>query len=373
MRKFFFIFPLLLLLSCGSHKINPDEITDIFKRHSYAETDFPALRRALASSGMAALSEIDPHAVIIDLKKRPERDYPVPVNKGCGLLVFRQDGKTLAARVFEGSSAFLAGIRERDVLLALDGKEISSLSDARVNNLLSGPSGGGFTVRFEKQGGSVSEVSLTRDFGLYPNVWGFIVPGSNTGYIRIMSFSMRASGFLKKQLTAFARSGVKELALDVRHNSGGSLDELAGSLGLFSDGKMLLFKAVSRHPGYSRNFTPRGAGASAGMKIYILADSRTLSRAEIFAASLKEIAGASIVGSTTAGNVSIVKTFRLSDGRGLKVTVARIFPPSGLELEGSGLSPDYAAREYGDSEGFGFDLPAACLNSDPAFMKAVGN
>ncbi|MCX5784359.1 MAG: S41 family peptidase [Elusimicrobia bacterium] len=371
MRKIFFIFPLLFLLSCSSHKLNPDEIVNIFKRHSYAETDFAALQRSLAGEGMSALAEIDPRAAIIDPKKRPERDYPAPVNTGCGLLVFRTGGKILAAKVFEGSSAFLAGIREGDALLALDGKEVPSLSDAQVNRLLFGSSGGGFSVRFEKKGGGASEVKLTRDFGLYPNVWGFVPPGSNTGYVRIMTFSMKASAFLKKQLASLEQSGVKELTLDVRHNSGGSLEELAGALGLFSDGKKLLFKAVSRHPGYTRDFAPRAAGAYSGMKMHVLADSHTLSRAEIFAASLKEMTGALIIGSATAGDVSITKTFRLSDGRGLKLTVARMFPPSGLELEGSGLVPDIAAPEYGESEGLGFDLPAACLNSDPAFMKAV--
>lgn len=374
MKNFLFCLLFFLPAACNTRKINPDEITDILERHSYAETDFQALRRALAAGGISALAGIDPHAGIIDPKKRPERDYPVPMNKGCGLLVFREGGKTLAARVFEGSGAFLAGIREGDNLLGFEGKEASSFSDARLNSLLFGSPRGGFTVRFEKKGEkgvSVSEARLTRDFGLYPNVWGFVLPGSNTGYIRIMTFSMKASAALKKQLASFAQSGVRELALDVRHNSGGSLEELAGSLGLFSDGKKLVFKTVSRHPGYSRNFAPHGAGAGAGMKIRILADSRTLSRAEIFVAALKEMTGAIITGTSTAGNVSITKTFRLSDGRGLKLTVARMFPPSGLELEGKGVRPDFVTPEYGEYDGFGFDLPAACLNSDPAFMKAV--
>ena len=371
MRKIFFIFPLLSLLSCNSQKINPDEIVNIFKKHSYAETDFTALQRSLAGEGMLALAEIDPHAAIIDPKKRPERDYPVPVSTGCGLLVFRKGGKTLAAKVFDGSNAFLAGIREGDTLLAIDGKEVSSLSDAQLNSLLFGSAGGGLTVKLEKKGGGASEVKLMRDFGFYPNVWGFVLPDADTGYIRIMTFSMKASAFLKKQLAAFKQSGVKELMIDVRHNSSGSLEELAGALGLFFEENKLLFKVASRHPGYTRDFAPHEAGAYAGMKIRILADSHTLSRAEIFAASLKETAGALIVGSVTAGDVSITKTFRLSDGRGLKLTVARMFPPSGLQLEGSGLTPDLETPEYGESEGLGFDLPAVCLNVDPAFMKAV--
>jgi carboxyl-terminal processing protease len=64
--------------------------------------------------------------------------------------------------------------------------------------------------------------------------------------------------------------------------------------------------------------------------------------AEVFAQSLKELAGARIIGGPTEGCVSLIRTFRLGRGpKGLELTVARMFPPSGLDLEEKGVAVDF--------------------------------
>ena len=72
----------------------------------------------------------------------------------------------------------------------------------------------------------------------------------------------------------------------------------------------------------------------------MLVNSGTARAAEAFAAALSELTGAPIVGEATRGDVSLSKTFNLGRSKkGLKLTVARLFPPSGKDLEGAGVRP----------------------------------
>jgi carboxyl-terminal processing protease len=98
--------------------------------------------------------------------------------------------------------------------------------------------------------------------------------------------------------------------------------------------------------------------------------------AEVFAASLRDLSGASVIGGTTKGDVSLTKTFSLGRGRkGLTLTVARLFPPSGEDLEEKGLEP---GLKIALSSGREEELKAAwaassetALLTDPSYKKAL--
>ncbi|HOW89319.1 MAG TPA: S41 family peptidase, partial [Elusimicrobiales bacterium] len=150
----------------------------------------------------------------------------------------------------------------------------------------------------------------------------------------------------------------------------------AALLSAFAPGPGPVFEVRSRHAGYRRAFQAPGRGRFAGLKAAVLVDSRTAMAAEVFAASLKELAGAVIVGETTMGDVSLTRIFRAGRGAGLQLTVARLFPPSGTELEGNGLEPDLRpAAGPQEAEAARADWSASgetALMRDPGWRKALG-
>ena len=372
MRRFLPILPALFVLSCSRMNFSPEEVAGIAERHSYAMVDGAALRKSLNAHGISALQAIDPRAKVIGTEI-PTARHPARFaagNLGSGVYVYRRDGQLVVANAFEMSGAYLLGMRAGDQIIELGGKAADLISDQAVAEILYGPANGKFQIKFKGAKGVV-QAELTRDFGAYPNVWGFAPPGAGWGYIRIMGFNMRASEHLAEKLAEFKAAGVRDVVMDLRHNSMGSLWELYSSLCLFSDRKKVLFRSVSCHKGYSLDFKSRGRGAYYGMRPTLITDSSTSSEAEMFAASLRDLCGASIAGSVTAGNVSVTKVFTLAEKRGLLLTVARLSSPSGLEIEGRGLAPDREAPEFGEKGGMGFVYPAACLNSDPAFVASL--
>jgi len=362
---------LLLAAGCSHDSADPEELAGIFLKHSYAEADAAAAQQAFREGG-DALAALDAHAAVFGPGRRIMRDYPVKTSAGAGLTLWRTKAGFVAVKVFSGSPAWEAGLRDGDLLVKIDGRTAADAAPADVMEALSGEKGGVFSFEAQTRDGRALSGALTRSFGAMPLAWGFMVPGTKYGYLRLISFSAGVPAQVKRELDALVKAGAQGAVLDLRHNYGGSLETLAETLGLFVARPGTLFRAVSRHQGYSKDFSAQKAGPYAGLKLVLLTDSGTVSRAEVFAASLREAGRAVTAGGKTPGDVSVTKTFRLSRGGSLRLTVARLVTPSGLDLEGKGLSPDIPVVDPLDGEyAFSASFPPALAGADPVLAAAL--
>ncbi len=368
-------FLLLLLIAaagCSGHKADPDEVLKIFSRHSCAEADPAVLRKAVEAGKPALLRSIDPYAVIFPPGRRTVQDYPGALKASAGLVLWKTAAGLEAVEIYPGSPAAKAGLVPGDIIKDLDGKAGADLTGPETAGIMAGRRGTELKLDGEKKSGGPLALTLTREIAGFPLVWGFMVPGEKTGYLRLASFSAKTPESVKKEIEALTAAGARSVIIDLRHNYGGSLDALSETLGLFAAGPKTLFKAVSRHPGYSSDFAAQKAGPFAGLKLALLTDSGTVSRAEIFAASLKEEGRAFTVGGYTPGNVAVTKTFRLNKGGALRLTVAKLAPPSGADLSDKGVPPDVPVEDPLDGEyAFTADFPPALASADPVIQAAL--
>ena len=362
----------LFLSGCGKNSVDPAEITWVFNRHSYAEQDLPRMEAGLQKSGPSVLSSFDHYALFF-----PPRWHPAPVSAGLGkagvgLVLWRAGNEAVVVRVFPRSPAEAAGLKRGDRIFSVDGQPVADLPEAAMGAAIYGSLGGVFLLKGEKRDGGELDSSLKREYGGMPTVWGFNVPGTRTGYLRIVNFSGKTAARLKAEMNDLLDGGADRVIIDLRGNYGGSLDQLSASLALFAGREAELFKAVSRHTGYSRVFASRDPGPYAGLKTLLLTDAGTLSRGEVFAAALREWGGAALVGEATAGNVSATRGFKLKSGAALRITVARLLTPAGLDLDGRGLTPDVAVQCPASADRAGFrEFPSALASSDPVLQAAL--
>ena len=370
---YLFLFALLLIpAGCSRNSADPEEIAAIFARHSYAENDPSAVKRAFAAGKPSLLRAVDPHTAVISPDDRPGRDYPGVLKAGAGAYLWLKGGGLLVAKVFPGSPAEAAGLKEGDLINMLDSRPIAGIPAPEVLASLYGTKGGEFAFEGVKKDGSALSGSLKREFGSYPLVWSFMVPGEKTAYLRLVSFTAKTPELVRNELAALTAAGARGVIIDLRNNYGGSLEALADTLALFAPGPGTLFKADSRHRGYSKEFSTQKAGAFSGLRLALLTGSGTVSKAEIFAASLAEAGRAVTAGGATAGNVSVTKTFRLKRGGALRMTVARLLTPGGKDLEGKGLPPDLPVEDPLDGEyAFAADFPAPVASADPVLAAAL--
>ncbi|MBI3180417.1 MAG: hypothetical protein HYZ27_12195, partial [Deltaproteobacteria bacterium] len=155
--------------------------------------------------------------------------------------------------------------------------------------------------------------------------------------VQIKSFARRVATDLEAQL--HRRAPKKGLVLDLRGNPGGLFDEAVAVCDLFlEDG--LIVTAIGKGGRVLDRQEARRRGTEPNYKIAILVDPHTASAAEIVAGALRDRGRARLFGARTYGKGSVQSMLDLSDGSGLKLTIARYLTPSGAVIDGQGVAPD---------------------------------
>ena len=82
----------------------------------------------------------------------------------------------------------------------------------------------------------------------------------------------------------------------------------------------------------------------------VLINGYSASASELVAGSLKDNERTVLVGEKSFGKGTVQVLKELSDGSGVKFTTARYYLPSGISIEGVGLSPDIEVKYDPDSD-----------------------
>ncbi len=362
--KKLFLFCLALFAAACSGKVPEQEVLKIFSRHSYEEYSPGKISGLLKEKGAAGLAELDRHALVLKAR-RPVKARPSERSLSSGLLFGERRGGLFILKVFSDSPGAAAGFRDGDRVLALDGEAASP--DA-VRRRVEG--GAFFRLKAERRGAAGPlEAGVARNDFFFPPSFAFYDRDSRTAFLRLGLFFEGSAKSVLAGLDALYRVGAVNVIFDLRDNPGGVPAETAEILKAFAPKAGPVFEVRSRHKGYSAIYGASEKGRFAGMKPVVIVNSGTSMAAEVFARSLKDLSGAMLVGEATAGSVSLVRAFSLSDGCGLELSIARMFPPSGLDMEGKGGEPDLKAGGPGrvwDDSG------ETTLLGDAAYAAAAG-
>lgn len=365
MKKLFLVFLAAAAAAC-SGKLPEQEVLKIFSRHSYEEHAPERVSRLLKEKGAAGLRELDRRALLLKAR-RPVKARGPEKSLSSGLLIGERPGGLFILKVFRDSPGAAAGFRDGDRVLALDGEAASPEAARRRLN-----GSAGFLLKAERRGlAGPFEARVPREDFFFPPNFGFYDKGTRTAFLRLGLFFEGSVEPVLAGLDAMRRLGAANLILDLRDNQGGVPAEAAEMLRAFAPGAGRVFEVRSRHKGYSALYEAAEKGRFSGMKTAVLVNSGTSMAAEVFARSLKEVSGAVLAGEATAGSVSLVRAFRLGDGRGLELTVAKMFPPSGLDLEGKGAEPDLKAASPGSGRVWE-DSRETTLLGDGVYAAATG-
>jgi len=372
MKKTFLPAFLLLFSAACSDKSLDRDILKTFERHSYQAQDPPTITALLRSGGPEALKPLDRHAAVVKggLRLREMQGGGL----SSGLLLGESGGGLYILKVFRGSTAGAAGLKEGDRILGVNGRKAAS---GAASKLIRGAVS--FNVKIVRRmpgGQGVLTAAVKKEYFRLPLIFGLYDPFTRTAFIKIAIFGKDSGRVAVEGVSALSRLGAEKVVFDLRGTAGGLPDEAAALLTAFAPEAGPVFEIRSRHKGYSKIFNAPGRGEFAPLRTAVLVNSGTAMAAEVFAAALKDLNGAVIVGAPTMGEVSLQKTFKVgSRGNGLRLTVARFFPPSGKELEEKGLTPDIKADlDMSQSETVRSEWSAAAetaLMTDPALRQAL--
>lgn len=265
----------------------------------------------------------------------PEDETIPGENKQCG--VVSETCKILIVSTITGAPAAAAGLERDDVLLEVDGEPILGWTVDEVTSAVRGPSGSDVTLKLERDGDAY-EVTITRAAVVIPVVETETI--DDVGYVKLATFSGRASSQFEEAVIARLADGVDTLVIDLRTNPGGLLTTAIDVTSVFlEDGDVV----VTEGPGESSDYPVNGdAVVPEDMPVYVVVNKGSASASEVVAATLQERDRAVVVGENTFGKNTVQQRFDLSNGGALKLTIARWLTPGGLDFGGVGVTPDMA-------------------------------
>lgn len=255
---------------------------------------------------------------------------------GIGVTVSTQQeaGLTILS-VTPDSPAERAGLSEGEIITAVDGELVSGEARFAGTDLMKGIAGSEKTLTVLDSRGAARQVTI-----ILAQIRVAVVEGTllenGMGLVAIRNFNTNASEEFTAVVNELVEEGATALLFDVRNDGGGYVQELTQMLDfLLPEGAVF-------------QSTPRWGFASAirsdadciGLPFGVLVNGASYSAAELFAAQLKESAGAPIVGELTSGKGYSQNTFPLLNGGAIGLSTARYSTGSGVSLIGTGITPD---------------------------------
>ena len=144
-----------------------------------------------------------------------------------------EEGGVLILRIFEDSPAAEAGLRDDDVIIAVDGRSIIDLDLDTSLVLVRGPSGSDVVL-------TIMRLDVEDPFDLTVTRRRIEVPTAEArmleddiGYVALFVFNEQSNRRLRSEVNQLLSQGAEAIILDLRDNPGGYLDQAISISDLF--------------------------------------------------------------------------------------------------------------------------------------------
>lgn len=266
--------------------------------------------------------------------------------EGIGATVGMREGLPVIIAPMPGSPAERAGILPGDTILEVDGQTTEGMNLLEVIMLVRGPEGEAVELLVRHRGEAEPvPVSVVRDIITISSVdWRVLDDG--IGYLHLAAFQEDTPVQVERGLKALKDQNIESLVLDLRNNPGGLLTAVVDVAGEFLSDGLVLFEVNG--DGERTDWNARNGGLAVGLPMAVLVNSSSASGSEVLAGALAAHGRAVVIGTQTFGKGSVNLLQPLSDGSGLRYTVARWYTPDGLLIEGAGLEPDIVVDQPAD-------------------------
>lgn len=320
-----------------------------------------------AISGMVgALGDTGHSRFLTPEMVQAEHNFTQGQFEGIGAEVQMKDGHVVIVAPIDGTPAQQAGLRPGDIIMKVDGQDVTGLPLEQVVEQILGPAGTSVTLTIlNSDTGQTRDVTLTRARIDLHNVTWQTLPGATVAHVRIAAFSDGVTKELEQTLADVEQQSLTGIVLDLRNDPGGLLNEAVGVAGQFlSEGNVLLEKNAQ---GETTPLPVKSGGQAPDIPVVVLINSGTASAAEIVAGALQDAGRAKLVGETTFGTGTVLEEFTLSDGSALLLATEEWLTPKGRVIWHKGISPDVALALPADGSP---PIPEAEREMTPAQLQA---
>lgn len=248
--------------------------------------------------------------------------------------------------VYKDSPAEKAGMKAGDILLTIDGRNVTEMELSDVADLVKGEEGTSVSISVKRDGESI-EMEVVRKIVETPTVEAEIKE-NQIGYLKISEFDTVTYDQFKTEMEELENDGIKGLIVDLRDNPGGNLDTVCEILDEFLPEGTIVYtedkdgnRVETKESDEEHQFTK---------PLAVLVNEKSASASEVFTGAIQDYGTGTIVGTQTYGKGIVQTLYSLSDGSCLKITTAQYFTPNGRNIHGTGITPDIVLEKTDDGQ-----------------------
>lgn len=344
------------------------EVDRYVRANEYFDINDDTLNDTIASGYMLGIS--DRYARYYSAKAYSERVGLANGRlMGIGVAVVKDpsSGYARIIRVYDNTPATNVGLEVGGFITAIGDTSTRSMSDtAAMTTALLGEEGSTVNIKYltplrEEQSFEIIHANYTT-----PSISTVRLMDNGVGYLRIDSFTSGTAVEFRNAVNSLTNQGATSLIFDLRDNSGENLNAALVATDYCVPSGLI---AQSQDKGGNVADLRMSDENEINLPMVCLVNGSTASGAELFANALRKMAGATIVGSTTAGKgVLLSDPQSLSDGSAVVITVGILLDNESKNWNGTGLTPDVDASLTNDEQSSYYDFT---VDNDPQIAKAI--
>ncbi|HEV8079129.1 MAG TPA: S41 family peptidase [Chitinophagaceae bacterium] len=284
----------------------------------------------------AILSKLDPHSVFLPAAQLQSAKEDLQGGfSGIGVEYNIFSDTINVLNVIKDGPSDKAGIQPGDKLLKVGDSIVAGnkINTAKIQSLLRGKGGTKAEITILR-GNEQKHFSIIRGMiHLYSLDAAYMVTDS-VGYIRLNKFAETTYKEFMDATLKLQKLGMKSMILDLRDNGGGILTQATNIADEFlSENKLITYIEGAHAP--KKEYRCEKEGIFEKGKVVVLANEGSASASEILIGALQDWDRAEIIGRRTFGKGLVQDQYELSDGSGLRLTVARYYTPLGRSIQKS--------------------------------------
>lgn len=260
---------------------------------------------------------------------------------GVGVSLEDFNGQCRVIAPISGSPAEKAGILSKDIIVKVNGKDVTSLTVDTIASMIRGEAGTKVTLVVKRNSQELS-FTLTRVTIKTDSVEYKLLDG-NIGYISISQFENDSAVEFAAAKKALLAKGADSFIVDVRDNPGGYISSAATiAEDLMPAGPITYLYQQSK---LVDTISADGTGKT-DLPVILLVNANSASASEILAGAWQDSGTAKLVGTTTFGKGIAQQVFELDNGGAAKLSMFYFVTPNKKTINKVGITPDYYVANY---------------------------
>lgn len=244
--------------------------------------------------------------------------------------------------VMKGLPAQRAGLRAGDVILEVDGEDVTKLPHLDIVAKIRGREGTKVTLKVRQEGVPAPLVfELVRERVEIISVSTAKV--GDVGYVALETFAnFKVEDQLKRAIEELKAQGVKKLIFDLRDNGGGLLDQGCAVASAFLKEGPIVY---TRTKNLTRVWCEATGRTLWDGPMVVLVNGNSASASEIVAGALQDYGRAKVIGEKTFGKGVGQTPYTLANGGELTLVTFEWLTPKRRSINKEGITPDIAVKD----------------------------